>query len=411
MSIYHPIIAELRDELLSDVHDLDTAVKNALKFNIPEMATYGIDSGEGFLKFADWLIRGWVPTESTSGRDIYYIICIFYFVLAQEPLGGRQTSISPKNANKPLSPLSGWLVRFARTIGESMSKPESWNETSLKSFSNCPKCRVFEAEDPSNWKNFNQFFHRRLKKPRDIDSPDDDRTVVFPVDATFAGNYSITDESEVIIKHLPWKVTDLLGKYGQHKVPGSNNKTTYGELFKGGVWSHSFLNTYNYHRQHAPVSGKVEVMDIIEGATYIEISVNTDEKADGHNRLSTHRPKDGKPAGVDTLQVSCDSGYQFLQTRGLIIINNEKLGRVAVMPIGMAFVSSVNLHTELLGKTIKKGDEISYFAYGGSDCVVMFEEKAKVSNFPKMDAEHFYGKAFCKSNYIEADTAKTAGLE
>ncbi|RAL62967.1 hypothetical protein DID88_004054 [Monilinia fructigena] len=270
MPAYHPIVTELRDELLREVDDLDTAVRNALKFDIPDMAKYGIKSGKGFLDFADWLVRGWIPTESTNGRDIYYILCIFYFVLAQEPLGVRQTAILPKNINKPLTPLSDWLVRYAKTIGNYMDQPESWNETSLTSYRNSPMFRVFEAEDPSNWKTFNQFFHRKLKEPREIDSPDDDRIVTFPADSTFAGAFSITDDSE-------------------QEVPGSSEKITYGELFKDGVWTHSFLNTFDYHRQHAAVSGKVEVIDVIPGAAYLEILVMTDEKAGGHNYLSPRR--------------------------------------------------------------------------------------------------------------------------
>jgi phosphatidylserine decarboxylase len=409
MPAYHPIVAELRDELLREVDDLDTAVRNALKADIPDFAKYGIKSGKGFLDFADWLVRGWIPTESTNGRDIYYIICIFYFVLAQEPLGPRQVEIIPKNINKPLTPLSDWVVRYAQTIGDFMNKPESWNEASFTSFRNSPQFRVFEAEDPKNWKCFNDFFHRKLKEPREIESPDDDHIVAFPADSTFAGAFTITDESEVILKNLPWKVGDLLGKYGKETVPGSNPKTTYGELFKDGVWTHSFLNTFDYHRQHAAVSGKVEVIDVIPGAAYIEILLKKDEKAGGHNYLSPCRrisptKKNRDPEGVKTLDAPDTPGYQFLQTRGIILINNEHLGRVAILPIGMACVSSVVVNKELQGKTIRKGDEISHFAFGGSDCVMMFEEKARVSNFPDMEAgEHFYyGEKMCKSHYKEA---------
>lgn len=114
MPNYHPIVTELRDELLWEVDDLDTAVRNAMKSDIPEMAKYGIKSGKGFLDFADWLVRGWIPTESTNGRDIYYIICIFYFVLSQEPLGDRQTQILPKNLLKPLTPLSDCKYKYLR---------------------------------------------------------------------------------------------------------------------------------------------------------------------------------------------------------------------------------------------------------------------------------------------------------
>ncbi|KAF7856053.1 hypothetical protein EAF04_010009 [Stromatinia cepivora] len=408
MPTYASIVNELRDELLREVDDLDTAVRNALKYDIPDMVTYGIISGKGFLDFADWLVRGWIPTESTHGRDIYYILCMFYFVLAQDPLGVRQTSILPKNVGKPLTPLSDWLVRYAQEIGKFMDQPESWNETSLTSYRNSPQYRVFEAEDPRNWKTFNQFFHRKLKEPREICSPHDDHIITFPADSTFAGAFSITEESEVILKNLPWKVSDLFGKYGKQEVPGSDDKTTYGDLFKEGVWTHCFLNTFDYHRQHAAISGTVEVIDVIQGAAYLEVLVKTDEKAGGHNYLAPRRRispniKKQDPDSVVTLDAPDTPGYQFLQTRGIIIINNENLGRVALLPIGMAIVSSVVVNKELLGKTIKKGDEISHFAFGGSDIVMVFEQKARVSNFPDLEAnEHFYyGEKICKAHYKE----------
>ena len=56
-----------------------------------------------------------------------------------------------------------------------------------------------------------------------------------------------------------------------------------------------------------------------------------------------------------------------------------------MLPIGMAMVSSVNVRKELQGQEIKKGEEISYIAFGGSDCIIMFERKARVSGFPDSD--------------------------
>lgn len=186
MPKYSPIVQELRDELLWEVDDLEQAVKNARKWDIPELDKYGIISARGFLDFADWLIRGWVPTESTKGRDIYYILCVFYFVLSQEPLGGRQTKIHPLSINKPLKPLSDWVVRFAKEIGTSMDKPSSINEAAITTFRNSPLFRVFESEgDSKNWTSFNKFFYRNLDSPREVDSPDDDHIVTFPADSTF----------------------------------------------------------------------------------------------------------------------------------------------------------------------------------------------------------------------------------
>ncbi|EAU30184.1 predicted protein [Aspergillus terreus NIH2624] len=419
MPRYSDIVQELRDEMLWEVNDLEQAVKNARKWDIPELDKYGIISAKGFLDFADWLVRGWIPTESTQGRDIYYILCIFYFVLSQEPLGGRQTKIHPLSINEPLKPLSDWVVRFAQEVGSSMDKSSSINEAAITSFRNSPLFRVFEsAGDAKNWTSFNKFFYRKLDKPREIDSPDDDHIVTFPADSTFAGAYAISSDSEVVLKkeeyrivkdevvlkNVPWRVRDLLGKYGDEKVPGDDSKT-YGELFKNGLWTHVFLNSFDYHRQHAPVSGTVEVIDVIQGAAYLEVLVKTDEQV-GHNYLELSRQignRPPNPSGIKTLEAPDTPGYQFLQTRGVVIINTENLGRVVVLPIGMAMVSSVSVNSELKGQKIKKGDEISHFAFGGSDCIIMFEHKARVSGFPDSDPasrEHFfYGEKLCRAYY------------
>ena len=61
-----------------------------------------------------------------------------------------------------------------------------------------------------------------------------------------------------------------------------------------------------------------------------------------------------------------------------ITIRNPHLGLVTLLPIGMCQVSSVVL-TVKAGDNIKKGDEVSYFQFGGSDCVLVFQEKAKVT--------------------------------
>jgi phosphatidylserine decarboxylase len=54
------------------------------------------------------------------------------------------------------------------------------------------------------------------------------------------------------------------------------------------------------------------------------------------------------------------------------------IGLVAVLPIGMCQVSSVILTAEV-GVTLRKGEEISYFQFGGSDIIVLFEARSNVS--------------------------------
>ncbi len=76
-----------------------------------------------------------------------------------------------------------------------------------------------------------------------------------------------------------------------------------------------------------------------------------------------------------TVGIIDGTGSQFAQDRGLIVLDSP-LGLVAVLPIGMAQVSSVNLTADVgadVGAVLAKGEEFGFFASGGSDIVTMFE--------------------------------------
>ena len=105
----------------------------------------------------------------------------------------------------------------------------------------------------------------------------------------------------------------------------------------------------DYHRFHVPVGGVVKEV----------------RKIPGHVIMDVCKTADGSLESLD------GTGYQFTQDRGLIVIDSP-LGLVAVLPIGMAQVSSVNLTAEV-GAVLVKGEEFGYFAFGGSDIVTLFE--------------------------------------
>ncbi|PWY93868.1 hypothetical protein BO94DRAFT_458570 [Aspergillus sclerotioniger CBS 115572] len=362
----------------SGMEALEQAIQSARAHKIPEMDSYGLISAAGFLNFATWLVDGWIPTESAKGRDIYYVLCIFYFVFDQVPLKDCQTAIRPENVGKDLSELSQWIVDFAQEVGNHMNRPESLNEASLTTFWNAPSFHLSEADESKTeggkWRNFNDFFSRHLKDgARPIDGEGDDGIAVFPADSTFSGYWEITDDSMVELKGLPWHIGDLLGPY----------KSEYGDSFKGGIWLHSFLNTFDYHRQHAPVGGTIKVIDVIPGAAYLDVEYQKDTRSLVPKRPM--RPIYSSGPVFRGAEATDKEGYQFLQARGIIIIENDKLGTVAVLPIGMAQVSSVVVRDDLEpGSSIKKGDEISHFEFGGSDIVVMFQEnKIDIKSLPQ----------------------------
>ena len=61
----------------------------------------------------------------------------------------------------------------------------------------------------------------------------------------------------------------------------------------------------------------------------------------------------------------------------MAIIETENYGLVAVMPIGMSQVASVNFEPNLqVGDRVKKGDMLGYFLFGGSDFVLVFQKEA-----------------------------------
>ena len=173
-----------------------------------------------------------------------------------------------------------------------------------------------------------------------------------------------------------WNIKELL------------NGSKYVEHFKGGKFCHAFLNTTDYHRQHAPVSGTVREAHVIRGAAYLEVAVDTtgtDSKGQPRNRLLMRRGLEkhgykhalsrGSTDAAKELGAPDRPGYQFLQARGMVVIETEDVGWVAVLPIGMAQVSSVVLSEKVKeaaasGGKILKGEEISHFEFGGSDIVM-----------------------------------------
>lgn len=332
---------------------LDDAVAEAYK-KLPDfMDKLHIHDARSFLEFANDLLK-WIPHENFEGKDIYDIICMFYFVFDQGPLHDLQTPIHPNQSGKPLTWLSSWIVVYAQLIGLFMDSTASLTPESLKSFQDSPPYKFNEAlVPPGGFRTFNQFFARHLKPGmRPISDPNDDKVIVYPADCTYDNSVekqsivSIEAGGIVYIKNLPWTIGSLL--------QGSE----YAREFEGGVWMHAFLNTFNYHRQHAAVSGRVIEAKNIQGAAYLEVN----EKCQPIRVM----------CGPDAPD---NPGYQFLQTRGMVVIENPVLGKVAILPIGMAQVSSVKLSVKK-GDVVKKGDEISYFEFGGSDVICVFQGRA-----------------------------------
>ncbi|KAI1151481.1 putative phosphatidylserine decarboxylase [Nemania diffusa] len=341
--------------------DFTLAIEQAVKQAPTDMGE--ITTLDKFFIYMDTLLK-WVPCETCDGKEVYRKLCLFYFVFDQLPIYKYQTAIKPENANKDLSCLSNWLVSYAQELGKFHDTPESLTVDSLKSFKEAESYHMDQYIEPhGGWKTFNQFFARYTKPGyRPIADMEDPDTIVSPADATFLCQWKVKPDVTVEIKTIPWPISILL------------EESEYSSRFADGIFMHSFLAPNDYHRIHAPVAGKVLEAKVIKGQVYLEV-VEEEGSIKPVRGIAPPRGTERvmKPAlhRGRTFDAPDSAGYQFCQMRGLFVLETH-MGLVAVLPIGMAQVSSV-IPTAEVGKTLFKGEELGYFQFGGSDVVLVFE--------------------------------------
>jgi len=323
------------------------------------------------------------------------------------PLSSFQTPIVPSSV-APWTWLSNWIISYSIEIGSFHNTPQSLTSAAIQTFYdavsyNPPDFTMVEdygAIGVQSWRTFNEFFARSLIDPgrRPIDLPDDATVIVSPADSTWDGSWPVDENANVTFegnvvssKGLTWSISELL------------KDSEYGSQFAGGQFAHAFLSPSNYHREHSPVAGEVMEAKMVHGQCYLQVVAEPSGKNDGKSKLGMIRKwrKDPNrhrvPSSRDSLDAPNSPGYQFLQSRAVIIIKNPELGYVAVLPMGMAQVSSVVLECKV-GGILTKGQEISYFQFGGSDIVLVFQKNAYVTFTTTLDTLNRVGKTIATAS-------------
>jgi len=301
------------------------------------------------------------PSDLTRDQ-ILQSICYFYF-LVDQPLPELENKGLYKNAIQYYEPFSSWLRDFADTWGTFLDTEESWNNKTYQEFYSDPSFGLQEGwyESPSNWNTFNRFFSRYLISPdaRPIASPNDSAVVVSPADSVPQGTWAIDENSTIQVENgsngSNGLEVKLVRYYSVKDLLGDNS--SYKDAFANGVLTHSFLNVNDYHRYHFAVGGTIVEKKIIYQNVALEVKWNYT----GQNKYDP----------IDS------TGWQFSQTRGYVIVDTENYGLVALIPMGMAQVSSVNFEDDVVvNATHEKGDMLGYFLFGGSDFIMLFQERA-----------------------------------
>lgn len=337
---------------------LEASIAEARKDN-PDPKTNPVQNLDDYYNYIDSAVE-LIPQnvlnnpENLIREQILQSLCYFYFLIDQ-PLAELKDKGLFKNSLQYYEPFSTWTRNFADAWGLFLDTEQSWNEKTYQGFYNAPRFGLQKGwyEPSSNWKTFNDFFSRYLQSPemRPIASPNDPSIVVAPADSVPQGTWKIDKDSNIKVEDgLKVKLTTF------YSIKDLLADSQYKDAFANGVLTHTFLNVNDYHRYHFAVGGIIkEKKDIVQNVA-LEV---------------VWSDKQGKYVPIDS------TGWQFTQTRGYVIIDTGKYGLVALIPMGMAHVSSVNFEGNVRpGITHKKGDMLGNFLFGGSDFVMLFQDKA-----------------------------------
>ena len=366
-------------------------------------------SFEEYVEYLEWFCRwtpqqslhaGWKRPGTSEYQEAYDMLCHFYWLIDQ-PVGEGGCAIVE---NIPW--FGKWLVSFANAWGAYLDTPESFSDEILEGFVKNPWYSLHDymihdqltgkwrSNNPSGWLTFNQFFARELNPGlRPITKPDKNAYVTSPADCTYMQDYKI--EANGSIPEITMKGTHKCANISE-LLEGSG----YADSFGNGHFVHYFLAPYSYHRFHTPVAGIVRECYPVQGKVFLNVI------------LGGQGGTEGQFNAPDTAQGG--NGYEFTQARGVITIDTAgspygDIGVVAVIPIGMCQVSGVNMtHPAQLEKNqpdsplyrnggfaCAKGEEFGYFTFGGSDIIVLFQERARVELIKETNYHH-YGTAIAR---------------
>jgi phosphatidylserine decarboxylase len=366
--------------------NLDPALYNAfLQDDVPGWPT-NVDDYYSFLRwYASFIPQqssypGWQvdPSNSTSAyQEVYDQLCHFYYLVDQPSKDGRLVENDDWFAN--------WLVGYANVWGTFCGSTDSITPKTIYSFNersasfnvtdsmlpwnkedypppgvSFPPYTIFNEKkeplrpnSPSGWLTWNQMFARELNPGlRPIDDLLKNTAITSPADCTYRAHYPI-DANSMLPKSVVIKQTHQYASITQ-LLEGSQ----YEKAFAMGTFVHFFLGPNSYHRFHTPVAGVIKECFPIAGRTYLDVNIT----------------KNGQFDAPD----NSEDGYEFTQARGVITIDTTSspfgdVGIVAVVPIGMAQVSSVSM-IATPGVDMPKGTQFGYFEFGGSDIILLFQE-------------------------------------
>ena len=184
------------------------------------------------------------------------------------------------------------------------------------------------------WKNFNDFFFRQLQPDaRPIYERDDLMFATSPADCRMLVYPTISRATDLWIKGDNFNLTSLLDS---EELAGH---------YEGGSLVIARLAPQDYHRFHSPVKGTIGKFHEVPGFYYTV------------NPIAVNHP-------IDVFTTN---------RRIYTCIHSPQFGMVCYIAIGATMVGSI-VFGKKKGDKVWKGDELGYFAFGGSTVLLLFEK-------------------------------------
>jgi phosphatidylserine decarboxylase len=222
---------------------------------------------------------------------------------------------------------------FSAWYGRRMSTPESAARVApfIADYGLDPADFANAAE---SYRSFNEFFYRKLKPAaRPVDA--DEASVVFPADGRHLGFERASAIDGVFVKGQKFDLPALLGD------------AQLAARYADGSLVLSRLCPVDYHRFHFPAAGVPGATRLIEGPLF----------------------------SVNPIALRQRLAYLWTNKRTITELKTERFGTVICMEIGATCVGTI-CQTFTPGRSVAKGAEKGYFAFGGSSTLTLFEPGA-----------------------------------
>ena len=325
-----PIVNELKTLLDNKRPDLKNALIKLIDASAKDKRSYWYkhNSLEEFYKFLDtW--RTYTPPTIANAQDYSERFKSLYRKKGDK---NRTYYIDDGINFVRDKDFTDWMQKFVHERGVFMDSRESAAVANRWIDNGAIDMSSYQIPE-GGFVSFNDFFTRKLKPgARPISDPNNNAALISPADCKISPiSSALTSDQDFEVKGDTYNIAALLGS-----VELANK-------FAGGAAIVCLLYPKDYHRYHAPATGTIAAKGSLDDKHYYY----------GFKGL-----------------VKYFSEYH----RAYYLINTKNSGQVGFVAIGMSDINSVNMPLPVdLNKEIRKGDEIGYFAYGGSGIVLLFE--------------------------------------